>query len=82
MKRVLVGQTGNRGLRLLYHLRASEQVDVAEIVEKRPPSLFGLATLDFTCDYGRFSMASPDMHLTRRRLSVTLYRYSGVPVVQ
>jgi len=58
VRRVLVGQTGNRGLRLLYHLRALEQMDVGEIVEKRPPSLLGLATLDFTCDYGRFSMAS------------------------
>ncbi|HUV95511.1 MAG TPA: hypothetical protein VMX14_11900 [Anaerolineae bacterium] len=58
MRRVLVGQTGNWGLRPLYHLRASEQVDVAEIVEKRPPPLCGPATLDFTCDYGRFSVVS------------------------
>jgi hypothetical protein len=58
VRRVLVGPTGNRGLCLLYHLRALEQMDVAEIVEKRPPPLCGLATLDFTCDYGRFSVLS------------------------
>ena len=58
MKRVLVGQTGNGACVYYINLRALEQMDVGEIVEKRPPPLCGLATLDFTCDYGRFSVIS------------------------
>jgi len=59
-------------------------MDAAEIVEKRPPPLCGLATLDFTCDYGRFSVVSPAIKKRKsgsesdwRRIGGVLREYSG-----